>query len=147
MNRYAYCIFADDVRRETNGKWILVGTYANEMYVPEFPYLLNQLFIIINVVSPIDKPFKTLKLRLLMNGKLFSELVVKEDFIAGAFREILEKNKNEKEKMDRIKLSIFSPFSKLMLENESVLTVATIIDNDEIIADRLRIKLASPEKQ
>jgi len=63
MNRYAYCIFADDVRQETNGKMLYIGTYFNDMRVQEFPFTIPKLSIITTVVSPIEKPFETVKLK------------------------------------------------------------------------------------
>jgi hypothetical protein len=38
-----HSIVCDDVRQESNGKWILVGMYTPDMSVPQIPFVLPQL--------------------------------------------------------------------------------------------------------
>ncbi|MEQ8377409.1 DUF6941 family protein [Parvibaculum sp.] len=54
---FGWVIFCDDVRMESNGKRIYIGTYSNVMYVNAgFPVTLPKLVITITCVNSIESP-------------------------------------------------------------------------------------------
>jgi|SRR5579862_69319 len=56
-----YILMADDVRREDNGKFIILGMYTPDMVVQQIPFLMPTLTFFLNLES--DRPgnfgFKT----------------------------------------------------------------------------------------
>lgn len=62
MIRYASSIFCDDIRNEINGKISLMGVVGGNLFVPEFPFVTARLCVLITVCTPMDQPFKHLKI-------------------------------------------------------------------------------------
>jgi hypothetical protein len=68
--KHRYSIVCDDVRREDNGKLMLVGVYGGTIVVPQFPAVLPTLtiFSVFDTDRPESSPF-TLTIQRLENGQ------------------------------------------------------------------------------
>lgn len=53
---FATCLFCDDIRREDNGKEMLVGIYTHGMTVPELPFVQPRFWFQACLYSPIEDP-------------------------------------------------------------------------------------------
>jgi len=60
--RAAHVIVSDDLRIETDGKFIIVGMYTGDIALPTAPFPVGQLVFTFLVSTEIDKPFSSLKL-------------------------------------------------------------------------------------
>jgi len=69
-----YIIVCDDVRREDNGKIILIGIYLPDMAVPQIPFAMPTLtfFLVLDSDRPGNFPFR-MKLEHLESGKALVE--------------------------------------------------------------------------
>lgn len=79
MNRFVYATYCDDVRLEVNGKYSLIGVYADAMFVPSFPANLMKLCVVVNAVTPAEAPFKGFKIMAFYNDQLLAEMEVPEE--------------------------------------------------------------------
>ncbi|HEJ2021049.1 DUF6941 family protein [Pseudomonas aeruginosa] len=76
MSRFVYATYCDDVRLEINGKTSLIGVYADAMFVQRFPTNLMKLCVVVNALTPPDRPFNGFKLSALFNSKAIAEMEV-----------------------------------------------------------------------
>lgn len=76
MSRFVYATYCDDVRLEINGKTSLIGVYANAMFVQGFPTNLMKLCVVVNALTPPDRPFNGFKISALFNNKAIAEMEV-----------------------------------------------------------------------
>lgn len=70
----SYAIFADDVRREDNGKLLLIGVYIDDLIVPKFPAAILGLNICIVSAWPAQRGAIDLTLRVYQGEKLIAEM-------------------------------------------------------------------------
>lgn len=73
---HAFTIFSDDIRFENNGKSILIGVYGNDLIVPSFPFA-QPLWIMTNLVIPVEIPFKSCVFRIYKNSEIIVEIKTK----------------------------------------------------------------------
>jgi len=66
---YSYCIFCDDIKREDNGKTIMIGVYNTEAVVPSLPFEFRELNLAIRVVCPVDEPVTINATKVFVPGK------------------------------------------------------------------------------
>lgn len=95
--RYCHSLFCDDIRQETTGKWIYIGVYQGQMLVQSFPINLPSLSVVITCVTPADRPFQKLKIRVLKDD----EELITEEVPVEALRDVgqfaIESNTNKRE--------------------------------------------------
>lgn len=62
--RYGYCIFCDDIRNEVGEKLSFIGCYNGVMFVePEFPLTLPKFCAHVTLVTPSDRPYRSITLK------------------------------------------------------------------------------------
>ena len=76
MNRYMQSLFCDDIRYEIGNKVSYMGVYGEQLLVPVLPVVLPKLCVAVSVVTPIDRPFQQLTLRLFKNEEILNEMEV-----------------------------------------------------------------------
>jgi hypothetical protein len=71
---HKYTLLCDDVRREDNGKLIVLGLYFGIITVPQFPAILPTLTVlsVFNADRPSNSPF-TIRVQRLENGRTILE--------------------------------------------------------------------------
>lgn len=68
--RHIFCLFADDIRQEINGKVSLIGIYQGGMnVVGPVPQILPRLVISTYVDTPVDRPFGELSVDVMLDDK------------------------------------------------------------------------------
>lgn len=67
MERLVETIFCDDIRHEVGNKRSLIGVYSGQLLVSTMPAILPKLCVSVTVTTPIEKPFRKLVIRLLIN--------------------------------------------------------------------------------
>jgi len=134
MDRHIQTIFCDDVRHELGGKLSYMGAYNGVLFVPAFPVTLPKLCLVINVLTPAEKPFAKLVLRVLTN----EEVLIEEDFD--------ETQYTVRETEDRLLIfpSIFV-FSPCQLDGPCILRVCAETEEGELKGPSLIIGQAPAE--
>ena len=71
---HKYTLLCDDIRREDNGKLIVLGLYFGVITVPQFPAILPSLTVlsVFNADRPGNSPF-TIRIQRLENGRTVLE--------------------------------------------------------------------------
>lgn len=67
-------IFCDEIRREDNGKLILLGVYLDDLLVPKFPALLPGLSIAVVLSGPSEERPKSIGVRVYRDEELLLEI-------------------------------------------------------------------------
>jgi len=134
MDRHIQTIFCDDVRHELGGKLSYMGVYNGVLFVPAFPVTLPKLCLVINVLTPAEKPFAKLVLRVLTN----EEVLIEEDFD--------ETQYTVRENEDRLLIfpSIFV-FSPCQLDGPCILRVRAETEEGELKGPGLIVGQAPAE--
>lgn len=65
--RTVHVIWCDDVRQEIGNKLSHMGVYGGVMVHQSIPTKLPKLCAVINVLTPIERPFEALRLRVIRN--------------------------------------------------------------------------------
>lgn len=71
VERNIFCLFADDIRHEVNGKVSLIGMYQGGMNVAgPLPVPLPKLVIQTYINTPLDQPFQEVSVDLMFNDQV-----------------------------------------------------------------------------
>lgn len=139
MGRYLHTIYCDDVRLEVGNKQSLMGIYSSELFVPEFPIALPKLCIVVNLVTPIDKPLKELTIKVTKDNETLIEVPVTGEQLSEPQTSIIENG--EKDNPDRrIALNFTLMLAPFHIEKECVLRVRALTESGELKGNGLRIK-------
>ena len=65
--RCAYVIWCDDIRHEQGDKLSFMGVYQSTLGVPSVPITIPRLAAFVTVTTPIGRPFKKLRVRVMRN--------------------------------------------------------------------------------
>lgn len=139
MARYLHTIYCDDVRLEVGNKQSLMGIYTGDLIVPAFPIALPKLCLVVNLVTPIDKPLKELTLRVTKDNETLIEVPVTGDQLTQPQLNIIENGeKDDHERRIGFNFTLMlTPFS---VEKECVLRVLAITESGELKGGGLKIK-------
>ncbi len=74
--RYCSVLYCDDVRKEEGGKLSFMGVYASDMYIQKIPTVLAKLCIQAKVITPADRPLKSLSLAVSMNDEILIDMAL-----------------------------------------------------------------------
>lgn len=136
--RVVTAIFCDDMRQEVGNKMSFMGCYQGELLVPISPIALPKLCVFLSLLTPVSRPVRSLRFRLVLDDTELSRVDVPKEAWADA-HQISEAGAT------RIAISgamIFSPF---LIQKSGVLKVSADTDEGEIIGPRLLIKVESPK--
>lgn len=133
--RFSHVTYCDDVRQELFGKVTFVGIYNGALGTPEFPCVLAKLCIIVQLVTPKDKPFNHISLTGRFEGsEVFTMQLPKED---------LEKFNAETETMEAdSKLSSIQAtaiLSPMHIPSPGKLELEVVADGEAIYCSGLKI--------
>lgn len=89
-SRFMTTVMCDDVRREEGNKISYMGIYGPTLLVPQLPIALPKLCFVMSVICPgSEPPPKALAFRLLKNDEVMSEIVIPEEALAAAPRQMV----------------------------------------------------------
>lgn len=135
-DRYAHSIFCDDVRREDNGKHLHIGVYASQMLVREFPITLPGLAVVVTSATPIEKPFETLKIRILRDSEEISDGEVPSEVLATAFERVADTDPPE---LQYLYIQALIRLPMLKLEGPCFLKVRVDTEAEELLGGSLQV--------
>lgn len=141
MNRFAYAIFADDIRHEIGNKRSIIGIYTAKMFVPGFPVLLPRLCISITIITPITRPFKSATIKVLADEKVLAEYPLDDALIAQ--QQTVPPDEENPDDNFVIQAGAEMQISPFPIEKPSILRVRVITEDEELKAGAISIELAS----
>lgn len=65
--RFVDSLFCDDIRREIGNKFSLMGCYGKDLLLEKLPAVIPKLCVQIRVITPTERPFHEIKIRVIMN--------------------------------------------------------------------------------
>ena len=129
-------IFCDDIRQEVGNKMSFMGCYQQELFVPAVPTGLSKLCIFSTALSPLERPFKSLTFRIVMDDNVeLARLEIPPEAFS-AMPDGVDATATRKSVSTAL---MFSPF---MIEKPTSLRLMADTEEGEIIGPRLSIKVA-----
>jgi hypothetical protein len=142
MDRHIQTVFCDDIRHELGGKFSYIGVYSGVLFVPTFPATLSKLCLAMNVLTPADRPFAKLTVRLLKDEEVLVEGTLDDAQLSAA----VDVPADDVMAKDRIlalqSVIVFSPF---VLEGPCTLRVRAATEEGELRGLGLRVEQAPAE--
>jgi hypothetical protein len=133
-DRILTAVFCDDIRHEIGNKMSFMGVYQGELIVPSTPIALPRLCIFATALTPIERPFKSLTLRVLLNDETeLARLEVPHETFAD-LPDIQDNSATRKQ------VSTALSFSPFFIEKQTTLRLMADTDEGEIVGPRLLIK-------
>lgn len=134
MDRSAFALYCDDIREEANGKSSLMGVHEGNLVVESLPARLSKLCVVIFARFTPDKPVKTFKVSIELNGEIIVDMPVTETEYKSHFnKEIFESQST----LVNLKTNVvFSPF---VIKEEGTLQAKIFLDDDLISCEALQI--------
>lgn len=136
--RHVETIFCDDIRQEIGGKLSLMGIYSGALFVPAFPATLPKLCLLVKVLTPVDDPLRTLKLRVLRDDEVLQEISLNEEQLAAAsdssedLTEEQQREERKQKKDEHVQVTqLLLAFSPLQLDGPCLLKVRVQTDGAE----------------
>lgn len=147
MIRRATSIFCEDIRYERDGRLSYMGVYPGVVWVPETPYLVPKLCLILRVMASREKPIQTLIGKIHFNDDLLSEATFSSADVPALFEERVSPASEEPADVERVVttqcLVVFSP---LRIPSEGVLRVSAFADDEQLKAEGLMFRVRANER-
>ncbi|MEW5891003.1 MAG: hypothetical protein AB1768_18635 [Pseudomonadota bacterium] len=144
MNRHILTVFCDDIRHEIGGKLSYIGVYSGGLFVPTFPITLPKLCLAMSVVTPADKPFRRLSVRVLKGEEQLAEGILDEAQLANVIDATDDVPESERKDRMQVLQTIFM-FSPFQLDGPCVLRVRAETEEGALRGLGLRIEQAPGE--
>lgn len=139
-DRFLTAIYCDDIRPEMGNKFSYMGCYQSELIVPIAPVALPKLCVFASIVTPKERSFKSLTLRVVQDdNKELARIEISEEGLTEA-SQIIDETSTRKSISTAI---VFAPF---VIEKPISLRLLAITEEGEIIGPRLLIKIASAQE-
>lgn len=142
MDRQIQTVFCDDIRHELGGKLSYIGVYSGKLIVPTFPATLSKLCLAMNVLTPADRPFAKLTVRLFKDQDVLVEGTLNDAQLSAA----VDVPTDDAVAKDRIlalqSIIVFSPF---VLEGPCALRVRAETEEGELRGLGLEVEQAPAE--
>lgn len=135
-DRILTAIFCDDIRHEVGNKMSFMGCYQGELFVSAMPTGLSRLCIFATALTPIERPFKSLTFRIVMDGNLeLARLEIPSEALF-SMPDVVDETATRKFVSTAL---MFSPF---IIEKPTSLHLMADTEEGEVIGPRLSIKVA-----
>ena len=137
-------VYCDDIRAELGNKHSLMGVYLADMFIDVMPVVLPKLCAWVNVVTPVDKPFDRLRVRVLHDDVAIidtGELIEEGGTDFPGEHDDATQDDNGHRLMAFNFVFTVSPFS---VDAESSLRVVAETEDGNMKSRRLRIRKGAP---
>lgn len=132
-DRFVHAVFCDDIRQEVGGKVSLMGCYQGDLLVSFMPVALPKLCVFATISTPVERPLKTLKVRVMQDE---TELV-SLDVPADDMNKAVPRAEDGVTRILANTVIVFTPFAVAV---PTAIRVMVDTEEGEIIGPRLRIR-------
>jgi hypothetical protein len=133
-DRFVHAIFCDDIRQEMGNKVSFMGCYQGELFVPFVPLMLPKLCVQVTIATPIERPIKSLTVRL-DQGDIQLAVI---DVPNGDFERSLPPQPGNGTRLSASVGVMLAPFT---IAEPGELRVVVITEEGEMPGPRLRLKV------
>jgi hypothetical protein len=145
MNRQVQTLFCDDIRHEVGGKLSYIGVYSGALFVTSFPVSLPKLCLALSVITPMERPLRSLSIRVMKDDAVLAEATPEDSQLVNATESLAELPDDERKERVQVLKSHFV-FSPLHLEGPCTLRVRVQTEDEELRGGDLRIdQLPAPQ--
>ncbi len=146
IDRYAFSVFADDIRQDNSGKFMFWGVYIDELLVPKLPVLLPRLAIWTTILTPWSRPFGRMVLRIYKDDQVVAssevdDAALAEGAIARQGREI-GVDAHETAQIARVAVTL----SPVLIEKEGWIRIRIETESEVLRGGALRLGLMPPHE-
>lgn len=145
-HRWVQVIWCDDVRHEMGNKPSFMGVYVGDLIVQSLPITLPRLAANIELCTPRDRPFKSIKVRLTRNDSVESiaSIEVPSDDLAKMNADLAHKSEQEanfdSEEPTALKIAFLVMLGPLVL-NETTKWLKVFVDTEDESLESFRLKV------
>ena len=136
-DRFVHAIFCDDMRQEMGNKVSFMGCYQGELFVPFAPVALPKLCVFVTVSTPIERPLKSLTIRVDQGGNTIANIATPDADWAQSIPPAPED-------ATRLLANVGVMLSPLAITEPGDIRVMVTTEEGEILGPRLRIKVMPP---
>lgn len=133
-DRFVHAIFCDDMRQEIGNKVSFMGCYQGELFVPFVPLMLPKLCVQVTISTTVERPIKSLTVRLDQGANQLAAMEVPTDGFARSIPPV-------REDATRLFVSVGVMLSPFIIAEPGELRVVVITEEGEMPGPRLRIKV------
>ncbi|MFS8930985.1 hypothetical protein [Cupriavidus taiwanensis] len=133
-DRTVNVLWADEVRQEEGGKLSIIGLYATNLDV-ERGATLKQLYAFVEVTTPVDRPFKSLRFVATSNGKEVLNLSLPEAAMDAALAQIKELEADQDDSSPgepRVAMRAGLPFSGITVAEPTTMRLSVTTEEGEM---------------
>ena len=120
----------------------MMGIYQGKMFVPSFPIVLSKLCVAVWAITPIERPFAKLALKLFHGDKVIVEGPLPDDFLKTRGELVVPSDPINAKIWTAHTAIQMSPFS---IEGPVTLRLRVQTEQEELKAGALDIELAAQE--
>lgn len=133
-DRFVHAIFCDDIRQEMGNKVSFMGCYQGELFVPFVPLVLPKLCVQVTISTTVERPLKSLTVRLDQGANQLTVIEISGDELARAIPPATEDT-------TRLAASVGAMFSPFTITEPGELRVVVVTEEGEMLGPRLRLKV------
>lgn len=141
--RYVWTVFCDDVRQEVGNKVSFIGIYQDSLLVPKLPTVLPKLCLVVQAVTSIDRPFKSLTIRVLRNEEVLHQFEMDEDKLSIDQSRIESAHKDENDEQLRFRFVSVLAIAPFPIREKAKLRVRVITESEELRGGTLLLDVIS----
>jgi len=144
MDRQIQTVFCDDIRHELGGKLSYIGVYSGMLLVPTFPATLSKFCLAMNILTPADRSFAKLTVRLLKDKDVLFEGTLSNAQLSAAVVDLPADDTMAKDRILALQsIIVFSPF---VLEGPCTLRVRADTEAGELRGLGLQVEQAPTDR-
>ena len=133
-DRFVHAIFCDDIRQEMGNKVSFMGCYQSELFVPFVPLMLPKLCVQVTMSTTVERPIKSLTVRLDQGANQLAVIAVPADDFARSMPPAPED-------ATRWSASVGVMLAPFTITEPGELRVVVITEEGEMPGPRLRLKV------
>ncbi|ENO90436.1 hypothetical protein [Thauera linaloolentis] len=139
--RHIEIVYCDDIRTELGNKHSLMGVYLGDMFIDVMPVVLPKLCAWVNVVTPLERPFSRLRVRVFHNdAAIIDSGELTKDGGQLEFGDGLDDSIKGEDGQHFMAVNFVFALSPFAIDSESSLVVVAETEDGDMKSRRLRIK-------
>lgn len=133
--------FCDDIRQELGNKYSLMGCYGDEIIIDKLPIALPKLCVQLRAVTPLERPFKRLAFRALLNDDILAEIELPQEQLDHASKKICER-----ENATRLTYMVIMGFTPLLVNEAARLRIEAETEEGVLNGGCINLRERKPEE-
>lgn len=137
-NRILFVTYCEDIRQEVGNKYSLMGCFAGELQVPQFPMLMPKLCAYFQIATPKQRMFKRLTIRLTIGDDVVQSIEYPEENLLAMQKSI----SHDPGDVNLITISGGCELIALTAVEPCTIRISAETEDETLLGSRLRIVLS-----